>query len=65
MVTAGDAAVDGASIRGELKIEQDWHRDRMRVIACVQERKSRRILATAAVPLETKNVARRLEPSER
>jgi hypothetical protein len=51
MVTAGDAPATGASLRTDLKIAQDWQRDHMRVIAFVQERQSRRVLASTSAPL--------------
>ena len=50
MVTAGEAARDGATVRAEVKIEPDWQRQHMRAVAFVQERNSRRVLATARVP---------------
>ncbi|HMF94126.1 MAG TPA: DUF1223 domain-containing protein [Vicinamibacterales bacterium] len=51
MVTAGEAAAGRTVVRTEVTIARDWKRDRMRAVAFVQERKSRRILATASVPL--------------
>src|SRR5262245_13977121 len=51
LATAGEVTEDGAAVRTELRIGQDWRRERMTVVAFVQERKSRRILATASAPL--------------
>jgi hypothetical protein len=51
MTTAGEATDDGAAVRAEFKLGQDWRRERVRVVAFVQERRSRRILATASAPL--------------
>jgi hypothetical protein len=51
MATAGEVTDDGAAVRTELRIGQGWRRERMKVVAFVQERRSRRILATASVPL--------------
>ena len=51
MATAGEVTDDGAAVRTEFRIGQDWRRERMKVVAFVQERKSRRILATVSVPL--------------
>src|SRR5262245_10107268 len=52
MVTAGEAAEDGAAVRAEVKIQPDWQRERLRAVAFVQERKSRRVLAVAVAPLQ-------------
>src|SRR5262245_13793741 len=52
MVTAGEAAEDGAAVRADVKIQPDWQRERLRAVAFVQERKSRRVLAVAAAPLQ-------------
>src|SRR5262245_15422279 len=45
--TAGDVAA-GATARTDLRIGADWRRDALTVVAFVQERRSRRVLATAA-----------------
>src|SRR5262245_15836212 len=52
MATAGEAAEDGAAVRADVKIQPDWQRERLRAVAFVQERKSRRVLAVAAAPLQ-------------
>jgi hypothetical protein len=51
MVTAGDAPAAGAPVRTDMKIAQDWQRDHMRVVAFVQERQSRRVLAATSALL--------------
>jgi hypothetical protein len=51
MVTAGEAARDGAAVRASIRIGPEWERARMRAVAFVQERKSRRVLATASAPM--------------
>jgi hypothetical protein len=51
MTAAGEVTGDAAPVRAELKIGRDWRRERMRVVAFVQERKSRRVLATASAPI--------------
>jgi hypothetical protein len=51
MTTAGEVTDGGTAVRADMKIGQDWRRERMKVVAFVQERKSRRILATASAPL--------------
>jgi hypothetical protein len=51
MTTVGEVTNDGTAVRAELKIGQDWRRERMKVVAFIQKRKSRRILATASAPL--------------
>jgi hypothetical protein len=51
MAAAGEVTNDGAAVRADLRIAQDWRRERLKVVAFVQERKSRRILATASAPL--------------
>jgi hypothetical protein len=50
MVTAR-AADDGGAARVVITIAQDWRRERMRAVVFVQERTSRRVLATASAPL--------------
>jgi hypothetical protein len=51
LVTAGELSADGATIRAEIAVGQDWRREQLKVVAFVQERKSRRILAAATAPL--------------
>ena len=44
----GAAATIGATVQLELKLAGEWRREALTIIGCVQERRSRRILATAA-----------------
>ena len=54
MVTIGEAAAAGTSTgRGEMTVESDWRRDRLKLVAFVQERRGRRILASAVSQLQT------------
>jgi hypothetical protein len=54
MTTIGEAAADGsASARAEIAIAPDWQRDRLKVVAFVQERRGRAVLASASAPLQT------------
>jgi len=50
MTTIGDA-VEGGRARADIPIGSDWRRDHLKVIAFVQARRSRSILASATVPL--------------
>jgi hypothetical protein len=53
MATVGDATADGpSSATADITLAPDWQRDRLKVIAFVQERKSRQILAAAAIPIK-------------
>jgi hypothetical protein len=53
MATIGEAAADGpSSAHADIAIAPDWQRDRVKVIAFVQERKSRQILAAASAALK-------------
>ncbi len=45
------SAPDLSKAHGQLTIDPDWRRDRLKIVAFVQERRGRRILASAAVPL--------------
>jgi len=49
LTTIGDASAPASSGRAELTLEPDWHRDRLKIVAFVQEHRSRTILASAAV----------------
>jgi hypothetical protein len=51
MVTMGEAA-EGVDLRSEIKMASDWQRPQLKAVAFIQERKSRRILATAVTKLE-------------
>jgi hypothetical protein len=39
-------------LRSEIKMASDWQRPQLKAVAFIQERKSRRILATAVTKLE-------------
>ena len=48
----GEAAADGrGSAHVDLPLARDWQRDRLKVVAFVQERRGRAILASAVAPL--------------
>jgi hypothetical protein len=53
MATAGEAAPDGAEVRTELPMASEWQRDNLKIVAFVQTRKGRMVLASAMVPLKT------------
>ena len=53
MATIGDATADGpSSASADITLAPDWQRDRLKVIAFVQERKSRQVLAAASAPIK-------------
>jgi hypothetical protein len=47
--TMGEAGAQG--VTGEIAIDPSWQRDRVKIVAFVQESRSRRIVAAGAVPL--------------
>jgi len=52
MSTVGEiSAADVSKAHGQLTIDSDWRRGRLKIVAFVQERRGRRILASAALPL--------------
>jgi len=52
MLPIGEAAPgESATARGELSLAADWQRSALKVVAFVQERRDRRVLASAVVPL--------------
>jgi hypothetical protein len=51
LTTIGDAPAPGAPARIELALDSGWKRERLTVVAFVQERRSRTILASAATRL--------------
>jgi len=53
MTTIGEAAAAGGEARTEIPIASDWRRDNLKMVAFVQARKDRAVLASAAVPLTT------------
>jgi hypothetical protein len=53
MATIGQAAAEGpASARAEVPLASDWQRVNVKIVAFVQEQRSRSILASAAAPLK-------------
>jgi hypothetical protein len=53
MATIGDTVADGpSSAAADVTLAPDWQRDRLKIIAFVQERKSRQILAAASTALK-------------
>jgi hypothetical protein len=55
MTTIGQAHAAESSAKTRIKVADDWKRDRLKVVAFVQERRSRRVLATAtaAAPISS------------
>jgi len=51
MVTAGAVADHGTAVRAEVALGGDWKRENLKVVAFVQERRGRTILASAVVPM--------------
>ncbi len=51
LLTLGDAGA--ASVQREIVIDPSWQRDRVKLVAFVQESRSRRIVAAGAVPLQS------------
>jgi hypothetical protein len=53
MTTIGEAVAAGGEARTEIPIASDWRRDNLKMVAFVQARKDRAVLASAVVPLTT------------
>ena len=51
MATIGEATATGGEARAEIPVASDWQRDNLNIVAFVQARRSRAVLASAAVPL--------------
>lgn len=51
MTTVGEAA-EGATLRADIKVESGWQRQQLKTVAFVQQRQSRRILATAVAKVD-------------
>ncbi|HEY6895252.1 MAG TPA: DUF1223 domain-containing protein [Rhodanobacteraceae bacterium] len=51
LVAIGDATDESAAAHREVTLEPEWSRPRLTIVAFVQERRSRRILASSAIPL--------------
>jgi hypothetical protein len=55
LAPAGEAARDAAStVHAEIPIGPDWQRAQLKVVAFVQERRSRAILAAAVLPVDVR-----------
>jgi hypothetical protein len=52
MTTAREVAETSASARVDVPLASDWHRDRLKIVGFVQERRGRTILASAEAPLK-------------
>jgi hypothetical protein len=52
MQTVGDMTSADRPIRATIVIAADWRRENLKVVSFVQQRHTRRVLATAMVPLE-------------
>jgi hypothetical protein len=55
MSTLGELPPDGGEFRTEIPIVSAWQRNNLKIVAFVQARKARAILASAAVPLKTES----------
>ncbi len=53
LATVGQVPAGGATLEGTIVLAPDWNRAALRVVAFVQERRHKRVLAAAVVPLET------------
>jgi hypothetical protein len=53
MITVAAVSEASGPVRAALHIEPDWRRDTLKIVAFVQERRSRRVLATAMLPLDS------------
>jgi len=54
LATIGTIAADatGGSAQGDITLDRAWQRDRLGLVAFVQEQRGRTILASASIPLE-------------
>jgi hypothetical protein len=52
MVTVAPVTGAGGPVRATLRMDADWRRDALKIVAFVQQRRSRRVIATAALPIE-------------
>jgi len=53
LVTIGEATGAQPAAHGTIRLDREWQRDRLRIVAFVQERSSRHILATGQTTLES------------
>jgi hypothetical protein len=52
LVMVGPAGTEDASMRTWVRLHKEWRRDALKILAFVQQRRSRHILATAVRPVE-------------
>jgi hypothetical protein len=53
MQTVADVTAANLSARATIAVAADWRRENLKIVCFVQQRRSRRVLATAALPLAT------------
>ena len=51
MVTLAPMSAGGGSERGTLRIDSDWKRENVKIVAFLQQRRTRHIIGTAVLPL--------------
>jgi hypothetical protein len=51
LTTAGEAVGEQAMARTDVALDREWQRERLKIVAFVQERSSRRVLGTAVATL--------------
>jgi hypothetical protein len=51
LVTVASATPGSAPLHATLRVDPAWHRENLKIVAFVQQRRSRRVLATAVEPL--------------
>ena len=51
LTTVGEATGEQATARANVPLEREWQRERLKIVAFVQERSSRRVLAASVAPL--------------
>jgi hypothetical protein len=51
--TLGEAIGEPATARGDVSLDAEWRRDGLKIVAFVQERSSRHVLATGVAPVQS------------
>jgi hypothetical protein len=51
--TVAEAGAPGQSARATIALAADWRREHLKIVSFVQQRRSRRVIATAVVPVES------------
>jgi hypothetical protein len=51
LVTVGTVTAAGGPLRATVHVDEGWRRDALKIVAFVQHRRSRRVVATAVLPL--------------